>query len=204
MLTDFKGWSADQYQKHIAAVDAAGGWPTYVITNHDIVRSYTRYADGAHNDDIAKMMAAFYRTLRGTAIMYYGEEIGMENNDPKSKDEVQDPIGKLGWPLEKGRDGERTPMHWNDRQDAGFSKARPWLPVPPSAKTHNVAGEMKDPSSVLSFYRQLLALRHNVQEEPADELVRNRPCWKGATPRSMKITPMCCLTSVGTRTKRFS
>jgi alpha-glucosidase len=164
MLTDFKGWSADQYQKHIAAVDAAGGWPTYVITNHDIVRSYTRYADGAHNDDIAKMMAAFYGTLRGTAIMYYGEEIGMENNDPKSKDEVQDPIGKLGWPLEKGRDGERTPMHWNDRQDAGFSKARPWLPVPPSAKTHNVAGEMKDPSSVLSFYRQLLALRH---KEPA-------------------------------------
>jgi alpha-glucosidase len=66
--------------------------------------------------------------------MYYGEEIGMENNDPKSKDEVQDPIGKLGWPPEKGRDGERTPMHWNDRQDAGFSKARPWLPVPPSAK----------------------------------------------------------------------
>ncbi len=160
MMTEFKGLSADQYRKHIAAVNAAGNWPVYVITNHDIVRSYTRYADGAHNDDIAKMMAAFYLTLRGTAIMYYGEEIGMENNDPKSKDEVQDPIGKLGWPLEKGRDGERTPMQWNDGANAGFSKAKPWLPVPPSYKTHNVASEMKDANSVLGFYRELLSLRH--------------------------------------------
>jgi len=164
MMTEFKGLSADRYRKHIGAVDAAGGWPTYVITNHDIVRSYTRYADGAHNDDIAKVMAALYLTLRGTAIMYYGEEIGMENNDPKSKDEVQDPIGKLGWPLEKGRDGERTPMQWNDSANAGFSKAKPWLPVPASYKTHNVASEQEDGNSVLSFYRQLLALRH---KEPA-------------------------------------
>ncbi len=164
MMTEFKGLSADRYRKHIGAVDAAGGWPTYVITNHDIVRSYTRYADGAHNDDIAKMMAALYLTLRGTAIMYYGEEIGMENNDPKSKDEVQDPIGKLGWPLEKGRDGERTPMQWNDSANAGFSKTKPWLPVPASYKTHSVASEQKEGNSVLSFYRQLLALRH---KEPA-------------------------------------
>ena len=174
MMTGFKGLSAAQYRQHIAAVNAAGNWPVYVITNHDIVRSYTRYADGAHNDDIAKMMAALYLTLRGTAIMYYGEEIGMENNDPKSKDEVQDPIGKLGWPLEKGRDGERTPMQWDDSKNAGFSKAKPWLPVPPSSKTHNVASEMKDTNSVLSFYRELLTMRH---KEPAllegDYLVLN-------------------------------
>jgi alpha-glucosidase len=164
MMTGFRGLHADEYRKHIGAVNAARHWPVYVISNHDIMRSYTRYADGAHNDDIAKMMAALYLTLRGTAIMYYGEEIGMENNDPKSKNEVQDPIGKLGWPLEKGRDGERTPMQWTDGQNAGFSKAKPWLPVPPSAKTHNVASEMKDQNSVLSFYQQLLALRH---KEPA-------------------------------------
>jgi alpha-glucosidase len=160
MMTGFKGLSADEYRKHIAAVNAAGHWPVYVITNHDIVRSYTRYADGTHNDDIAKMMAALYLTLRGSAIMYYGEEIGMENNDPKSKEDVQDPIGKLGWPLEKGRDGERTPMQWNHGANAGFSAAKPWLPVPASAMTHNVADEMRDPDSVLSFYRKLLALRH--------------------------------------------
>ncbi len=164
MMTGFKGISADEYRKHIAAVNAAGHWPVYLITNHDIVRSYTRYSDGMHNDDIAKMMAALYLTLRGSAIMYYGEEIGMENNDPKSKDDVQDPIGKLGWPLEKGRDGERTPMQWNGGVNAGFSVAKPWLPVPASAITHNVASEMKDPESVLSFYRKLLALRHT---EPA-------------------------------------
>ncbi|GAC1700578.1 MAG: alpha glucosidase [Candidatus Acidiferrum sp.] len=164
MMTGFTGLSADQYRKHIAAVNAAGHWPVYVITNHDIVRSYTRYADGTHNDDIAKMMGALYLTLRGTAIMYYGEELGMENNDPKNKEDVQDPIGKLGWPLEKGRDGERTPMQWNNSANAGFSKAKPWLPVPPNYKTHNVATELKDSNSVLSFYRQLLALRH---KEPA-------------------------------------
>jgi len=154
-------FSADDYRKHVAALDSSGRWPVYVITNHDITRSYTRYADGQHNDEIAKLMAAFYLTLRGTAIMYYGEEIGMENNDPKSKEEVQDPEGKLGWPKEKGRDGERTPMQWTDGRNAGFSAGKPWLPVPVSAKTHNVATEEKDPHSILETYRSLLALRHH-------------------------------------------
>jgi len=66
--------------------------------------------------------------------------------------------------VEKGRDGERTPMQWSDGGNAGFSKAQPWLPVPASATTHNVESESKDPDSVLSFYRHLLALRHT---EPA-------------------------------------
>jgi alpha-glucosidase len=160
MMTEFKQLSAAKFREHIGAVQSAGGWPVFVITNHDIVRSYTRYADGVHNDDIAKMMAALYLTQRGTPIMYYGEEIGMENNDPKSKEDVKDPIGKRGWPLEKGRDGERTPMQWNDSKNAGFTKGKPWLPVAPSYKTHNVAAETKDEHSILSFYRQLLALRH--------------------------------------------
>ena len=160
MLTEFKQLSAPVFREHLAAVQSAGGWPVFVITNHDIVRSYTRYADGVHNDDIAKMMAALYLTQRGTPIMYYGEEIGMENNNAKSKDAVRDPIGKRGWPLEKGRDGERTPMQWNDAKNAGFTKGKPWLPIPPSYKTHNVETEAKDPNSILSFYRQVLALRH--------------------------------------------
>jgi alpha-glucosidase len=164
MMTNFKGLSADQYREHIAAVNAAGHWPVYVITNHDIVRSYTRYGDETHSDDIAKMMAALYLTLRGSAIMYYGEEIGMQNNDPKNKEDVQDPIGKLSWPQDKGRDGERTPMQWTEGTNAGFSAAKPWLPVPASAATHNVSSEMKDPNSILSFYRKLLAMRH---KEPA-------------------------------------
>ena len=151
--------SPAEFRKQIAGVDAAG-WPVYVLSNHDIVRAYNRYGDGQHNDQIAKVMAGLYLTLRGTPIMYYGEEIGMENNDPKSKEDVKDPIGKIGWPKEKGRDGERTPMQWNESINAGFSQTTPWLPVPPSYKTHNVANELKDPDSVLQFYRHVLALRH--------------------------------------------
>src|ERR1700736_634346 len=124
--------SAPEFRRQIAAVDQAGGWPVFVISNHDIDRSYNRYGDGKNNDQIAKLMAAFYLTLRGTPIMYYGEELGMENNNPKRKEDVKDPQGVTGWPGEKGRDGERTPMQWSDAPNAGFSDAKPWLPVPPS------------------------------------------------------------------------
>jgi alpha-glucosidase len=158
MLTDLK-LSAPIFREHIKSVDAARGWPTYVVTNHDIRRSYSRYADGSHDDDIAKMVAGFYLTLRGSAVMYYGEEIGMANNDPKRKEDVKDPIGILGWPNEKGRDGERTPMQWNSSKNAGFTTGKPWLPVPDSAKTHNVESEENNPNSVLSFYREVIRLR---------------------------------------------
>jgi alpha-glucosidase len=152
--------SAPEFRRQVGLVESAKGWPVFVISNHDIVRSYNRYGDGKHNDAIAKLMATFYLTLRGTPIMYYGEEIGMENNDPKRREDVQDPIGKTGWPAEKGRDGERTPMQWNSSTNAGFSEKTPWLPVPPSYVTHNVETESKDPNSVLSVYKNVLALRH--------------------------------------------
>jgi alpha-glucosidase len=151
--------SAPEFRKQIAGADASG-WPVFVLSNHDIRRHYERYGDGKHNDQIAKLMAGLYLTLRGTPIMYYGEEIGMQNNDPKSKGDVKDPIGKSGWPQEKGRDGERTPMQWNTAPNAGFSTVEPWLPVPAAYKTHNVASEEKDPASILNFYRHLLRLRH--------------------------------------------
>jgi alpha-glucosidase len=160
MFTMVNKLSPAEFRRQIAAVDGSGGWPVFVVSNHDIVRSYNRYGDAKDNDAIAKMMGAFYLTLRGTPIMYYGEEIGMENNDPKRKEDVKDPIGRTGWPQEIGRDGERTPMQWNTEPNAGFTKGTPWLPVPPSYKTHNVATESKDPNSVLSMYKKVLALRH--------------------------------------------
>ena len=83
----------------------------------------------------------------------------MQNNDPKTKEDVRDPQGKIGWPTEKGRDGERTPMQWTADANGGFSKVTPWLPVPPSAMTHNVATELADPCSILNFYKRLLSLR---------------------------------------------
>jgi alpha-glucosidase len=161
MFTELKPLSADVFRKHVAAVNASGEWPVYVMSNHDIRRAYSRFADGKHDDDIAKVMAGMYLTLRGTPIMYYGEEIGMQNNDPTRKEDVKDPIGRLGWPEQKGRDGERTPMQWNNTPNAGFTKGIPWLPVPMSYETHNVATEKADPNSILNFYKRLLALRHS-------------------------------------------
>jgi alpha-glucosidase len=160
LFTTVNKLSPAEFRKQIAAVDAASGWPTFVISNHDIVRSYDRYGDGKHNDQIAKLMAGLYLTLRGTPIIYYGEEIGMKTTPPTRKEDVKDPIGRKGWPQEKGRDGERTPMQWDETVNAGFSTAAPWLPVPPTYKTHNVADESQDPNSVLEFYKSVLKLRH--------------------------------------------
>ena len=160
LFTTVDKLSPAAFREQIASVNASGGWPVYVLGNHDKARSYNRYGDGKNNDAIAKLMAGFYLTLRGSPIMYYGEEIGMENNDPKRKEDVKDPIGITAWPKEKGRDGERTPMQWDGSANAGFSTAKPWLPVPPSYKTHNVADELKDPNSVLSFYKEVLKARH--------------------------------------------
>ncbi len=160
LFTMINKLSPAEFRKQIAAVNAASGWPTFVIGNHDIVRSYDRYGDGEHNDQIAKVMAALYLTLRGSPIMYYGEEIGMKTTPPTRQEDVKDPIGRTGWPQEKGRDGERTPMQWDSSENAGFSKGTPWLPVPETYKTHNVAEELKDPDSVLEFYKHVLKLRH--------------------------------------------
>ncbi len=150
--------SADVFRRHIAAVVGAGEWPVWVMSNHDIVRAYSRFADGQHDDAIAKLLAGMYLTLPGTPILYYGEEIGMQNNNPTRREDVKDPIGRLGWPQEKGRDGERTPMQWSDTPNAGFTTGIPWLPIPTSYQTHNVATERKDPDSILNFYRNLITL----------------------------------------------
>ena len=160
LFTTVNKLSVADFRKRIAEVNSASGWPTFVISNHDMARSYDRYGDGQHNDQIAKLMAGLYLTLRGTPILYYGEEIGMNTATPTRKEDVKDPIGRTGWPKEKGRDGERTPMQWDESANAGFSTAAPWLPVPSTAKTHNVADESKDPESVLTFYKKLLKLRH--------------------------------------------
>ena len=88
----------------------------------------------------------------------------MRTTDPARIEDVHDPIGKLGWPKEKGRDGERTPMQWDAGVHAGFSAGKPWLPIPPSAKSYNVAVESENPDSIFNDYKRLLALR---KAEPA-------------------------------------
>ena len=101
-----------------------------MFDNHDNPRSITRYGDGVHDMAIAKTVAAMLLTTRATALTYYGAEIGMPTTPPTRKEDVKDPIGITGWPKEKGRDGERTPMQWTPGFDAGFSTAKKtWLPV---------------------------------------------------------------------------
>ena len=166
-IADVNKLSAPDFRRLLNEIDrnAAGGQPHYFFSNHDQPRQWDRYGDGVHNDQIAKLMAALLLTTRATPLMYYGEEIGMRTTTPVRKEEVQDPIGKIGWPEEKGRDGERTPMQWDASKNAGFSTAeRPWLPVPPSSAECNVKAESRDPHSILSFYKRLLALRRS---EPA-------------------------------------
>ncbi len=88
----------------IAASERAlkGRWTTYVLSNHDIPRHYDRLGDGKHNDEIAKLTATMLLTLRGTPFLYYGEEIGMVTTEPKTVEEVRDPVGRRYWPLRKG------------------------------------------------------------------------------------------------------
>jgi len=158
MLTEVNKLSPPEFRKQIAAVNSAKGWPVYVLSNHDIRRYIDRYGNAQNKYQVAKLLSAMYMTLRGTPIMYYGEEIGMENNDPKRREDVQDPIGRRGWPKEKGRDGERTPMQWNTSANAGFSTGKPWNPVDPAYKTYNVEVEKKDPNSILNWYQKVIAL----------------------------------------------
>ena len=116
-----------------------------------------------HNDQIAKLLATLLLTTHATPQMYYGEEIGMRTTVPTRIEDVRDPVGRTGWPKDKGRDGERTPMQWTKAPNAGFSNAaKTWLPVPPSASQYNVAAEQYDPNSLFNFYKHLIALRREI------------------------------------------
>ena len=166
-IADENKLSAPDFRRLFDQIEdnAAHGQPEFFFSNHDQPRQWDRYGDGVHNDQIARLMAALLLTTRGTPQMYYGEEIGMRTTPPARIEDVHDPIGKLGWPKEKGRDGERTPMQWDNAANAGFTTAaKPWLPIPPSASTYNVETEKKDPNSIFNTYKTLLALRRS---EPA-------------------------------------
>jgi alpha-glucosidase len=169
-IADVNELSAVRFRKLFNEVEAntANGQPEYFFSNHDQPRQWDRYGDShpeAVKDQVARLMAALLLTTRGTPQMYYGEEIGMRTTDPARIEDVHDPIGKLGWPKEKGRDGERTPMQWDSGQHAGFTTGgTPWLPVPPSASKYNVETEKQNPDSIFNTYKRLLALR---KSEPA-------------------------------------
>jgi alpha-glucosidase len=146
-----------------AETELNGAQPLFVFDNHDNVRSIDRFANGAQDVAIAKCIAAILLTSRATAMTYYGAELGMRTTPPARKEDVKDPVGIVGWPQEKGRDGERTPMQWTPGPQAGFStNPHTWLPIPANYTTINVQTEAADPSSLLNWYKELIALRRSV------------------------------------------
>ena len=134
-----------------------GAWPVWTGSNHDMFRFATRWADG----DPRKVRAALVMvlSLRGTPILYQGDEIGLPDTTLAHQD-MKDPLGVRYYPYYEGRDAARTPMHWNDAPGAGFTGpgVRPWLPFG-DVHACNVESQRSDPASVLTLVRALIALR---------------------------------------------
>ena len=149
-------WHAESLAKLIADYETslpAGGWPNWVLGNHDRPRVASRV--GAAQ---VKNAAMLLLTLRGTPTLYYGDELGMP--------EVEIPAHLIRDPYELnvpgkgvGRDGARTPMPWSATAFAGFSNVEPWLPLAPSWRADNVENLLKNDASILSFYRHLVRFR---------------------------------------------
>lgn len=154
-------WAREFYQaiQRWEAILTGEAWPNYVLNNHDVSRSATRYTRG-ENDERLKVAAAMLLTLRGTPFLYYGEEIGMRDIT-LPRDQIKDPIGQRYWPFFKGRDGCRAPMQWSAAPNAGFSPANipPWLPVHPNYPRRNVMAQQADPHSLLNWYKRLISTR---------------------------------------------
>ena len=149
-------WKAHSIACLIHDYEAAlppGAWPNWVLGNHDQMRLATRIGP-----DQARVAGMLLLTLRGTPTLYYGDELGMKDG-VIPPDEVQDPAEKNQPGIGMGRDPERTPMLWSNANNAGFTAGKPWLPISPDYTLYSVETESKDPGSVLSLYRNLLALR---------------------------------------------
>jgi alpha-glucosidase len=155
-------WEAGAIAGLIRRYEAAlppGGWPNWVLGNHDRSRLASRVGPAQ-----ARVAAMLLLTLRGTPTIYQGEEIGMRDV-PIPPDRVQDPWERRVPGLGLGRDPVRTPMQWDAGPGAGFTTApEPWLPLSADHRAVNVSAQEADPGSMLALYRALLALR---RAEPA-------------------------------------
>lgn len=150
-------WSAAGFRQAVATIERvlpSGAWPVYALGNHDLSRLASRYNHDGHGADRTRLAALLLLTLRGTPLVYYGDEIGMTDVIVPPEQAV-DP---------DGRDPLRTPMQWDSGPAAGFSTGEPWLPVPAGARTVSVAAEDHDSGSLLTLYRRLLSVR---RDEPA-------------------------------------
>jgi alpha-glucosidase len=151
-------WQPAAIARLIAEYEAAlpsGGWPNWVLGNHDRSRVATRLGP-----EQARVAAMLLLTLRGTPTIYQGEELGMRDG-PIAPEDVQDPWEKNVPGL--GRDPVRTPMRWSAEEHGSFTTGKPWLPVDIEGSA-DVCRQCADPTSSLSLYQTLLRLR---RAEPA-------------------------------------
>ena len=155
-------------------------WTSLYWNNHDQPRAVSRFGDDEeYRVESAKMLATLSFTLKGTAFIYQGEEIGMTNAEFESFDEIKDTgtlrraklameeIGIKGFENVRDivnywtRDNARTPMQWDDEESAGFTDAgvEPWIKINPNHEYINVKEAREDEDSILSYYRDLIELR---------------------------------------------
>jgi len=154
-------WQAQSIAKLIDEYEAAlppGGWPNWVLGNHDRPRIASRVGP-----DQARVAAMLLLTLRGTPTIYYGDEIGMQQV-PIPPEQIRDPLEKNVPGQGLGRDGARTPLQWDGGKFAGFATVTPWLPVAANYAQQNIAEQSRNPGSIYRLYQRLLALR---REQPA-------------------------------------
>ncbi|MGH6887889.1 MAG: alpha-amylase family glycosyl hydrolase [Rhizomicrobium sp.] len=134
-------------------------WPCVAFCNHDVVRTVTRFGGAAATPQLAQFLLALLVSLRGTVLMYQGEELGLPEAE-LHRDELRDPVGDLYYPFERGRDGCRTPMPWDaETANFGFGSGTPWLPPAPSHQDLAVSIQERDDRSTLACARRLLATR---------------------------------------------
>ena len=151
------------------------GWNSLFWDNHDLPRIVSRWGnDREYRLESAKMLAILLHGMQGTPYIYQGEELGMTNvqydiEDYKdceiinmyherlekgySKDEIMKSI------YAKGRDNARTPMQWDDTENAGFTTGTPWIKVNDNYDKINARSQVDDPDSIFSCYRKLVQLR---------------------------------------------
>jgi oligo-1,6-glucosidase len=155
---------------------AESGWNSLYFNNHDQPRSVSRFGnDEKYRVESAKMLATLLHMMKGTPYVYQGEEIGMTNVRFDSIDSYKDietlqaysDLKKQGWSEQevmeslskKSRDNARTPMHWSDEENAGFTAGKPWLAVNPNYKSINVEAERNNEHSIFNYYKRLIQLR---------------------------------------------
>ncbi|GAB2027827.1 glycoside hydrolase family 13 protein [Lactovum odontotermitis] len=170
------------------------GWNSLFWNNHDLPRIVSRWGnDRKYRVESAKMLAILLHMMKGTPYIYQGEEIGMTNRSISDISEIDD-IESInmyherlagGYSKEeiiasinaKGRDNARTPMQWNDSENAGFTTGIPWLAVNPNYSEINAAAALADKDSIFYTYQKLIELRkgHELIRQGSFELLRAVP-----------------------------